>query len=155
MDGARRPAARPASDSPVRVLVLWDRDCGFCAWTLALVLRADRRRVLETRTIQDADADGLLDAIEPERRYASWHVVDADGEITSAGRAVTLALALLPAGRPLAAVTRALPGLTERAYRWVAEHRSLLSRPIPRRAKDRARRLVAERAAPADRLPAG
>ncbi len=137
------------------MLVLWDRDCGFCAWTLALLLRADRRRILVTRTIQEADADGLLDAIEPERRYASWHVVDADGRITSAGRAVTVALALLPAGRPLAVVTRALPRLTERAYRWVAEHRGLLSRPIPQRSKDRARRLVADRAAAADHPPTG
>lgn len=137
------------------MLVLWDRDCGFCAWTLALVLRADRRRVLVTRTIQEADADGLLDAIEPERRYASWHVVDAAGEITSAGRAVTVTLGLLPAGRPLALITRASPKLTERAYRWVAEHRSLLSRPIPQRSKDRARRLVAARSAAPDQLPAG
>lgn len=137
------------------MLVLWDRDCGFCAWTLALVLRADRRRVLATRTIQEADADGLLDAIEPERRYASWHIVDADGQVTSAGRAVTATLELLPAGRPLAAITRASPQLTERAYRWVAEHRSLLSRPIPLRSKDRARRLVAARAAPADHRPGG
>ncbi len=137
------------------MLVLWDRDCGFCAWTLALVLRADRRRVLATRTIQEADADGLLDALEPERRYASWHIVDADGQVTSAGRAVTATLGLLPAGRPLAAVTRALPKLTDRAYRWVAEHRSALSRPISQRSKDRARRLVAARAAPPDHLPAG
>ncbi len=136
------------------MLVLWDRDCGFCAWTLALVLRADRHRILVTRTIQEADADGLLDAIEPARRYASWHVVDADGRITSGGRAVTVALGLLPTGRPLAVVTRALPKLTERAYRWVADHRSLLSKPIPRRSKDRARRLVAERAAAPGQLPA-
>jgi predicted DCC family thiol-disulfide oxidoreductase YuxK len=128
------------------MLVLWDRDCGFCAWTLALALRADRRRVLVTSTIQEADVAGLLDAIEPERRYASFHIVDADGRVTSAGRAVTVMLGLLPAGRPLGLVTNAAPKLTERAYRWVAEHRSLLSKPIPRRSKDRARRLVADRA---------
>ena len=141
--------AQTSSGSSWLVLVLWDRDCGFCAWTLALLLRADRRRVLRTRTIQAADADGLLDAIEPGRRYASFHIVDADGRITSAGRALTAMLELLPAGRPLAVVTRALPRATERGYRWVAEHRSLLSRPIPQRAKERARLLVAERAATA------
>ncbi len=138
-----------------RVLVLWDRDCGFCAWTLALVLRADRRRVLVTRTIQEADADGLLDAIEPERRYASWHVVDADGQITSAGRAVTATLAT-PARGPAAGCRHA---------RAADAHRARL--PLGRRAPQRA--LTADPAAlegpraaarrgprpAADRLPRG
>jgi predicted DCC family thiol-disulfide oxidoreductase YuxK len=34
----------------------------------------------------------------------------------------------LPGGRPLAAALRACPRLTDRAYRWVAEHRSVLAR---------------------------
>jgi predicted DCC family thiol-disulfide oxidoreductase YuxK len=128
------------------VLVLWDRDCGFCAWMLALILRADSRRVLRTGTIQENEASGLLMGISPERRYASWHVVDADGHVTSGGRALTKVLSALPAGRPVAILTGALPGLTERAYDWVATHRRLLSRPIPSAAKQRARSRVEARA---------
>jgi predicted DCC family thiol-disulfide oxidoreductase YuxK len=127
------------------VVVLWDRDCGFCAFMLALVLRADTRRVLRPAFIQSPEGERLLaDMPEPER-LASWHLVDDDGRRTSGGEALTVMLRELPAGRPLAAVTEALPGVTERAYRWVAEHRALLSRPIPASAKERARRYVAKR----------
>jgi predicted DCC family thiol-disulfide oxidoreductase YuxK len=127
------------------VVVLWDRDCGFCAFVLALVLRADTRGVLRPAFIQSPEGERLLaDMPEPER-LASFHLVDDDGRRTSGGEALTVILRELPAGRPLAAVTGALPGVTERAYRWVAEHRALLSRPIPASAKERARKYVAKR----------
>jgi predicted DCC family thiol-disulfide oxidoreductase YuxK len=124
------------------MIVLWDRDCGFCAWLLSLLLRADRRRVLRPAPIQGAEGSRLLADMPPERRLASWHVVDDWGRVTSGGLALTTVFGALPAGRPLAAVTRAMPGVTERAYRWVATHRSLLSKPIPAGAKERARRRV-------------
>jgi predicted DCC family thiol-disulfide oxidoreductase YuxK len=128
------------------MVVLWDRDCGFCAFMLALVLRADRRRVLRPAPIQGPEGDRLLADLPPERRLASWHLIDDAGHRHSGGEALTVMLRALPAGRPLAAVGDAMPGLTERAYRWVADHRSLLSKPIPAAAKERARRYVAARA---------
>jgi predicted DCC family thiol-disulfide oxidoreductase YuxK len=130
------------------MIVLWDRDCGFCAWALALLLRADRHAVLRPAPIESPEGDRHLAGMPPERRTASWHVVDADGRVTSGGRALTEVLRVLPAGRPLAAVTGALPGVTEAAYRWVATHRSLLSKPIPAAAKERARRRIEAHAAP-------
>jgi len=136
----------PRSQPRPELTVLWDRDCGFCAFMVALVLRADTRRVLRTRTIQESEADGTLDTVAPELRYVSWHAVDAHGRLTSGGGALTQVLGRLPALRPLARLTGALPGVTERAYGWVATHRELLSRPIPVAAKRRARRLVQARA---------
>jgi predicted DCC family thiol-disulfide oxidoreductase YuxK len=127
------------------MIVLWDRDCGFCAFTLSLVLRADRRRVLRPAFIQGPEGERLLADMPPQQRLASWHLIDERGRRTSGGEALTELLRVLPTGRPLSALTASVPGVTERAYRWVADHRSLLSKPIPAGAKDRARRLVAER----------
>jgi predicted DCC family thiol-disulfide oxidoreductase YuxK len=126
--------------------VLWDEDCGFCAFMLALLLRADRRRVLRPVGIQSAEGGRLLADVPVEQRLASWHFVDEGGRRSSGGEALTELLRRLPGGRLPAAATGALPGVTEGAYRWVAAHRSLLSRAIPASAKDRARRLVAARA---------
>jgi predicted DCC family thiol-disulfide oxidoreductase YuxK len=127
------------------MIVLWDRDCGFCAFMLSLILRADRRRVLRPAFIQSEEGERLLADLPPEQRLASWHLIDDQGRRTSGGRALTELLRELPGGRPFSALTRSLPGATERAYRWVATHRSLLSKPIPSSAKERARRLVAAR----------
>jgi predicted DCC family thiol-disulfide oxidoreductase YuxK len=127
------------------MVVLWDRDCGFCAFMLALVLRADTRRVLRPAFIQGPEGERLLADLPVKERLESWHLVDDHGRRTSGGRALTELLRALPPLRPLARLTAARPALTERAYGWVATHRSLLSKPIPAAAKERARRLVAAR----------
>jgi predicted DCC family thiol-disulfide oxidoreductase YuxK len=110
-----------------RIAVLYDRDCGFCKWALNKILVWDRRRRLRPVAIQSDEGNHLLAAIAPERRLESWHLV-TDGEVRSAGAAAPQLFEALPGGRPLAALLRAFPRLTERAYRWVAEHRVLLAR---------------------------
>jgi len=110
-----------------RLAVLYDRDCGFCKWALNKILVWDRRRRLRPVAIQSEEGNHLLAAIAPERRLESWHLV-TDGEVRSAGAAAPQLFEALPGGRPLAALRRAFPRLTERAYRWVAEHRVLLAR---------------------------
>jgi predicted DCC family thiol-disulfide oxidoreductase YuxK len=136
------PAPAP---SPGELLVLWDRDCGFCAWTLARFLRRDRAGRLRTAAIQGSHGDRLLAHLPRDARLASWHAVDEDGRVTSAGAALTEVLRRLPGGRVPAALTARLPGLTERGYAAVAGHRSALSRLLPARGKERARAVVAER----------
>jgi len=89
--------------------------------------RGDRRRRLRPVAIQSEEGDRLLAAIPTERRLESWHLVSG-GEVKSAGAAAPDLFAALPCGRPLAAVLRSAPRLTDRAYRWVAEHRDLLAR---------------------------
>jgi predicted DCC family thiol-disulfide oxidoreductase YuxK len=130
-----------------QVLALWDRDCGFCAWTLAALLRADRGGLLQTAPIQGPLGDRHLAHMPPAQRLASWHLVDEQDRVYSGGAALTEVLRRLPAGRRLAALTSRAPGTMDRAYGWVARHRSLLSRPIPGGAKARARARVAARAA--------
>jgi predicted DCC family thiol-disulfide oxidoreductase YuxK len=114
------PAAR-------QLAVLYDRDCGFCKWALDKLLAWDRRHRLRPVAIQSEEGQRLLAGIVPERRLESWHLV-CDGEIRSAGGAAPQLFEALPGGRPLATLLRAFPRLTERAYRWVADHRELLAR---------------------------
>jgi predicted DCC family thiol-disulfide oxidoreductase YuxK len=66
-----------------------------------------------------------------ERRESSWHLVTPDGAVTSAGAALAPLLRRLPGGSGPARLAERFPGATERAYRWVADHRSLLGRPLP------------------------
>jgi predicted DCC family thiol-disulfide oxidoreductase YuxK len=110
-----------------QLAVLYDSDCGFCKWALDKILAWDRRRRLRPVAIQSEEGQQLLADIPPERRLESWHLV-SNGELRSAGAAVPELFAALPGGRPLARLLRAFPGLTERAYRWVADHRTLLAR---------------------------
>lgn len=126
--------------------VLYDADCGFCRFTLARLLDWDVRRRLRPVAIQSAEGQRLLAAMPEDDRLRSAHVVDADGRVRSGGAAVEVIARELPAGAPVGWVARALPGPTERAYRWVADHRTGLSRFVPGALKHRARGRIAARA---------
>jgi predicted DCC family thiol-disulfide oxidoreductase YuxK len=134
---------------PTPWLLLYDEDCGFCRWSLSWVLRADRRGRVEPVELGSDRADALLSDMPPAERAASWHLASPDGQRWSAGYAAPPLLRLLPAGRLPAAVLAAAPELTDRAYRWVADHRSAFSKLIPERSKDRADRAINARRAAA------
>jgi predicted DCC family thiol-disulfide oxidoreductase YuxK len=118
--------------------ILYDSDCGFCRWSLARVLRADRAGRLRPIPIDDPRAAPLLSDLTAEERRDSWHLVAPDGERFSAGAAAPPLLRLLPGGRWPAAVLAAAPGVTEGLYRWVARHRGAFGRLLPSRSKARA-----------------
>ncbi|MBS1676257.1 MAG: DUF393 domain-containing protein [Actinobacteria bacterium] len=134
---------------PPQAIVIYDDDCGFCRWSLALLLRRDRDS-LRPLPLGTPEADYLLHDLTPEERGASWHLVidpppaaagpeqlsfDAPPVRFSAGAALAPALRLLPRGRRLGFLVARVPGPTERAYRWVADHRRLLGRVVPGRAR--------------------
>jgi len=118
--------------------VLYDRDCGFCRWSLAQLLALDRHRRLRPIPLETPEADALLSGLTPDQRAGSWHLVSPDGRRWSAGAAAPPLLRLLPGGRAPAGLLATAPRATERVYRWIADHRSTLSRLIPARAKRRA-----------------
>jgi predicted DCC family thiol-disulfide oxidoreductase YuxK len=128
-------------------VILYDADCGFCRWSLSWVLRADRRRRLRPVALQETEAESLLADLTPQDRMRSWHLVAPDDRRWSGGHAAPPLLRLLPGGTPVAVVAGIMPAFTERAYRWVADHRSMFSRAIPSGAKARADRLLAQRRA--------
>ncbi len=145
----------PTASSPSRSgadaepwTVVYDADCGFCRWSLARLLARDHRRRLAPLALGTPDADRLLADLTPEQRAASWHLVAPDGRRWSAGAAAPVALRLLPRGRIPAQALAATPRITERSYRFVADHRSWLGRLIPDRAKRRADVRIASRARP-------
>jgi len=139
--------------------VIYDADCGFCRWCLAILLTvAGALRPLPLRT---EEADRLLGDLTEDERNASWHLIlDETGPATpcqpasrrdarlSAGAAVAPALLLLPGGRIPAALIARFPQATERAYRWVAAHRGLLGRFVPARARRWADRVIAAHGGP-------
>lgn len=110
--------------------MLYDADCGFCKWSLDKLLAWDRRRRLLPVAIQSPQGEQLLAGMTEDERLASWHLVLPSGEVRSGGAAAEPLARLLPGGRPLAAAFAAFPGATERAYRWVADHRSALARLV-------------------------
>jgi predicted DCC family thiol-disulfide oxidoreductase YuxK len=103
-----------------QAVILFDSRCGFCRRSVSRFLAWDRRGRLRPVALQDPEADELLRGMDEQRKMASWHLVTADGRVYSAGEAFPPLLRLLPGGRPLAAAAAAFPGLTERAYRYVA-----------------------------------
>lgn len=138
--------------------MIYDDDCGFCRWSLALLLNLDRG-ALRPLPLGTAEADYLLHDLTVGERNASWHVVidppgldqlsfDAAPARFSAGAAFVPALRLLPRGRRLAFLIARIPGPTGRGYRWVAEHRRLLGRFVPARAREWADRVIAAHGGP-------
>jgi predicted DCC family thiol-disulfide oxidoreductase YuxK len=121
--------------------VLYDPDCGFCRVSLALLLRWDTRGTLRPVALGTEEADALLDGMPEDERMASWHLVEP-GRVHSAGAAFPPVFARLPGGGPFARMTERLPDATDRAYRWVADHRSLLGRPLPGSARRWADRVI-------------
>jgi predicted DCC family thiol-disulfide oxidoreductase YuxK len=108
-------------------VLLYDSDCGFCRWSIDRVLAWDRHNRLRAVPLQDPEAARLLPGLDAESRMASWHLV-ADGRVFSGGAVAPPLLRLLPGGRPLAALSAAFPGTTERTYRWVSSHRDRFGR---------------------------
>jgi predicted DCC family thiol-disulfide oxidoreductase YuxK len=136
-----------------RATVIYDADCGFCKFSLALLLSWDRQSTgregaLRPLPLGTAEAVRLLADLTLEQREGSWHLVDESGRRNSAGAALAPALALLPGGRGPAALVARMPHVTERAYRWVVDHRSLLGRFIPTPARRWAGRVIAAHGGP-------
>ena len=134
-----------ADEHPPAWTVLYDADCGLCTWLLSGLLRWDRATRLRPVALQRPEADDLLRELTPAERMASWHLISPAGDRRSGGAAVPPLVRLLPAGRLPAAGLARLPRLTDRGYRWVAEHRSQLSKRVPSSIKQRATERVHKR----------
>ena len=110
--------------------VLYDADCGFCKWSLDKFLAWDRRRALRPVAIQSEEGDKLLAGMPEAKRLESWHLVLPSGEIRSAGAAAPPLMRALPGGSPLALLLERFPRTTDRAYRFVADHRGGFARIV-------------------------
>jgi predicted DCC family thiol-disulfide oxidoreductase YuxK len=131
-------------------IVLYDGVCGFCKWILGVLLRLDPDRRLRPLALQRPEAGALLSELDPDRWMTSFHLVSPEGELLSAGEALPALLRLVRGGRLPAAVLTRFPVLTAASYRWIAEHRTQLSRPVPGRWKRWGAARVREREALGD-----
>jgi predicted DCC family thiol-disulfide oxidoreductase YuxK len=145
------PADRP--DAATWTL-LYDADCGFCRATLAGLLAFDLGKRVRPAAIQSPEGSALLADLDPAEQLSSWHLISPQGERFSAGAGAPPLLRLLAGGRAPAALLAAAPGPTDRAYHWVADHRSTLSRFVPARAKTGATERIRRHAAEAGGGPA-
>jgi predicted DCC family thiol-disulfide oxidoreductase YuxK len=135
-----------STQSQQRWKVLYDAECGLCNLLLAGLLWSDRAGRLDPIALQRPEIDDLLADMSPPERLASWHLIAPTGARYSGGDALAPLLRLLPGGRLPGAALGRMPALTERAYRWVADHRSQLSKWVPGRLKRAARNHVRMRA---------
>src|SRR4051812_12055281 len=99
--------------------LLYDSDCGFCRWSLAKILAWDHRGALRPVPIGSTEGDRLLAGMPADQRLASWHLVDSEGRLHSAGAGFVPLLQLLPGGGPPASVADRFPAVVEGGYRWV------------------------------------
>jgi predicted DCC family thiol-disulfide oxidoreductase YuxK len=113
----------------VTLPVLYDADCGFCRWSVDVLLRHDPRGRLRPVAISSPEGERLLGALPRDRRESSAHVVTPDGRIWSGGDAVTPIVAALrgPRAGRLAWALRAPLRL---GYRAIASQRSVLGRLV-------------------------
>jgi predicted DCC family thiol-disulfide oxidoreductase YuxK len=125
--------------------LIYDSDCGFCRWCLSKVLAWDRSHAVRPVALGTEEADRLLAGMPTEERMASWHLVDGEGAVRSAGAGFAPLLRLLPGGATLAAVAARFPGVTDRGYRMVSGHRSFFGRLVSTGAKRRADERIAVR----------
>jgi len=128
-------------------VVIYDRDCGFCRWSLAQVLARAPKQQLRPLALGTPEANHLLHDLTPQERAASFHLVSPDGRRCSAGAAAPPLLRLIRGGRLPAAILATAPRVTERTYRLVADHRSWFGRLVPAAAKARADRMIERRQA--------
>ena len=78
---------------------------------------------------------------------ASWHLIDDQGRVHSAGQGLAELFRLLPGGRPLAALFARFPRASERFYFAIANNRDRLGPKLPRGWVDSATRRVDRRRA--------
>lgn len=126
--------------------VLYDTDCNICKTITETLMTWDgRRERIRPVPIQSGEGQRLLHAVPPAKRLESFHLVRADGSVVSGGPALAELFRLLPAGGVVAKALELSPTATSRGYEWIAEHRTQLSRFIPRPIKARAGERLSKR----------
>ena len=122
----------PETNVPEPAVVLFDRDCGFCRWSVAVVTTCDRNGHLRAVEIQSAEGQELLEPVPAKAQLDSFHIAEPGGAVSSAGDAIPPLLRRLPGGRLPARVASRWPGLTGRFYFFIADRRSFFGRILRR-----------------------
>ncbi len=121
---------------PAELTVLFDRDCGFCTWTVRQLRDLDRNGRLSYVALQAAttlpDRPDLAAVAATYPLAEAIHVVRRDGTVAARGRAMLAILDVLPGAWLVRPWTR-LPGvarLADALYDPLAAHRQVLGRLV-------------------------
>jgi predicted DCC family thiol-disulfide oxidoreductase YuxK len=109
-------------------LFVYDGDCGFCRGWVERWRQRTGDRVVYAPFQEVADR---FPSISVEAFRAQAHLIEPDGRVARGAEAVFHALSYAPRGGWLLAAYRRVPGfaaVAEAVYRWVARHRSLMTR---------------------------
>ena len=129
------PGSKTSSSGSGKTWLLYDADCGLCKFVVARVLELDRGHRFHPLALQDPRAAELLPGMGEEERMRSFHLVEADGTVRSAGDGLA---GLFP---PL----ERAPRLASRLYWLVAGNRDRLGKLLPDAARRQAARRIASR----------
>ena len=124
-----------SSGSADKAWLLYDADCGLCKFVVARVLELDRAHRLRPLALQEPGAAELLPGLDEADRMRSFHLVDSEGTVHSAGAGLAELFPML----------RRSPRLAARLYWLVAGNRDRLGRLLPDFARRQAARRIAER----------
>ena len=112
-------------------LLIYDGDCAFCKRWVTRWRRLTGEHV-DYAPFQEVASQ--FPHVPPQHFEKAVHLIEPDGSVTSGAEAVFRTLAYGGKTVPLW-FYRHLPGfhgVSERVYRWVAEHRAHGSCPLPR-----------------------
>jgi len=105
-------------------VLAYDAGCGPCTSFKNVIEFLDAYGKMRYLPLSEVDSEGLLDALPPALRFASFHMIGPGGSVTSGSNAIPEVVSLLPGGRVLGWVLRMNPA----AFRSMALVYSILSR---------------------------
>lgn len=122
------PKPSPGESAREQPVLVYDGDCGFCTyWARRWRQKVDRQVAIVALQDEARRPPGLSTAALKE----AVHLVDADGSVRRGADAVLALMARRWNYRPLYWLYRFVPPLrwiSDAVYRWVANHRGLVSR---------------------------
>ena len=96
--------------STSRYTLAYDSDCGPCTMFRRLVGFLDRSKSIKFIPLTQADNEGLLDSIQKDFRFSSFHLILPGREVRSGSDGVLELIRILPGGRVTHPIVRYLPG---------------------------------------------
>jgi len=96
----------PGSD---QFILVYDANCGPCSKFRRTVDWFDKYNRLKYLSLEDADEDGVLNALPMQKRHTSFHLVSPDGAVRSGSEAIPDLISLLPSRSVLSLVVRSAP----------------------------------------------
>ncbi|CDR35111.1 thiol-disulfide oxidoreductase DCC family protein [Criblamydia sequanensis] len=123
------------ADSPMKHLVFYDGECGFCDQVVQFLLKADKKRVFIFAPLQGKHAALALQDLPDEVKQADSIILieDYQGEnpkVYLFGKAVFRIFWLLGGGYKALGVFYFLPAwLYNFGYRFIAKHRKKIFKP--------------------------